>query len=318
MSFSWMPFGALAPLSMPPWPGSSTISGRLWPSASSGAAGSAAATGSATARGFGSRCGSAEGSASATGAFGRSRCRRGGGGALPRVGVELACAMELARSAATRALKSSARGRDQVDHEPGRLVADRVEQIGLLHRRRAGRAPVRCGPGSSSAIGVVKLATMPCAVDRLRRDGRHARRLDVDGDAVRLVERDDGELGRRRQVEHQPGARSGVVLTRAASICGSVLSAARPARRRSQRNEDAPRTPACRGPCVARTPHELNKWRWRSPDRLQGIRPQCLGDSAAFERATAQGVRAAYDAVTSWFRYRRSFRLPISCNGPTR
>ncbi len=41
--------------------------------------------------------------------------------------------------------KILARRGHQIDHQPGRLVADGVEHIGLLHRPRAWSAAVRCG-----------------------------------------------------------------------------------------------------------------------------------------------------------------------------
>ena len=47
------------------------------------------------------------------------------------------------------------------------------------------------------------------------------------------------------------------------------------------------------------------------------MRPQSLGDSAAF-RTNAAHEDTGSTALTSWFRYCRSFRLPIQANGHTR
>ena len=213
MFFSITPLPARAPLSMPPCPGSSTISGLALRRG-----------------GRRRRCRRRVGrpapalpllplprAAAARAAWSprraRPRCRRP---APVAARVAWICSAHRPGGAGRCARCRQRRGvgrhplgeilgriRHEVDHQPRRLVGEGVEHIGLLHLRRPGQRQHRAGPpgiGQLDAIG----GDEACPGRRRGRIEFQRPGLDVDRDAVRPVERHDGELGRGGEVEDEP------------------------------------------------------------------------------------------------------------------
>ena len=92
------------------------------------------------------------------------------------------------------------RGGHEVDHQPRRLIAHRLEQIGLLHHR-GGRQRQLDADAVGTGDGRAEARDDPLPRHRLRRDGRNAPGLDVDDDPIGIADRGDREFGDGGQVE---------------------------------------------------------------------------------------------------------------------